>query len=160
MRSRASGDAAYSSIRWSNVCFDVERHRVEPSLASPAEIDLVRFVADLREPERVREPARGVDREHARPAAATGGSERDRGARGRLPDPAGAADDDDLPIGDDPVEVHAISSRAGHEAGGQLSDGVPVDGRDEQERQLEERDVDCGAEASELRRLLAAAHDL
>ena len=79
----------------------VELHR--PQLAREVDaLDAVRLVAELLEPERRREPPRGVDR-HDRDALAVGREpEREGRGRRRLPDAAGAGDDDDALAG----EVH------------------------------------------------------
>ena len=62
-------------------------------------IDEPRLVAELLEPERVREPLGRVDRDHHHLQPALGHAHRQRGGRGGLPDPARpGADDDPAPL--------------------------------------------------------------
>ncbi len=83
----------------------VEHHRpqlarhLDPVGAEALRVDQPRLVAELLEPERRREPPRGVDRDHRDLQPALGHPHRERGRRRRLAHAARAgADDDPLPL--------------------------------------------------------------
>ena len=103
-RVRASG--ARCSISSSNVrlASSISAHS-SPRISTPwaakrSGVDPPRLVAELLEPERVREPARGVDRDDRDLRAVGRGAHRERGRGRRLAHAAGAGADDDPLAGD------------------------------------------------------------
>ena len=64
-------------------------------------VDQPRLVAELLQPERVREPLRRVDRDDRDLGALGGGAHRERGGGRRLPDAARAGADDDPAAADE-----------------------------------------------------------
>jgi hypothetical protein len=101
MRCTAAGSFAWARDHLVERHLLIEHHRVQlarltrRAVTDQLRIDLLHVVAELREPERVREPPRGIDRQHERALAATGRCQRERGCRGRLADAARADADQD-----------------------------------------------------------------
>ncbi len=106
-----SVDAALRATSRSNVDFvsSISAESRPPGAASPvgprAAVDLGRIVGEVLDAERVGEPARGIDRHHARVPAAARAFERDHGRGRRLADAAGAATDDDAAVVDELVDA-------------------------------------------------------
>ncbi len=118
----------------------VEHHRRESTVgrgitrrpASP--VDLTRLVRQRADAECVGEPARGIDRHHARVPPAARALERNY-CRGRgLADTAAAATDHDLAFGDEFLELHrcsipAVSAVASVSRWARSMSGVKTNGR-------------------------------
>ncbi len=87
----------------------VEHQRVEP--AGPGAVDRRGFVGQRADTQRIGQPAGRVDGDHAGGAAQPGRLQRQDRGRGRLPDAAGTAADDDGPLEDQLLDARRVAVR-------------------------------------------------
>ena len=111
----------------------VEHHRVErPARGRVDARHRPRRVVELVEAERLGQAAGGVDGEHDHLPPGLGRPDAERGGRRRLPDPAGAAADDDAGarVGEEGVDVDRVRVRAGWPSAHPLRDELAGEHRD------------------------------